>query len=104
MDIGWPTGNGKKLSNTQACCLAQQCLAPAYFLSISCGQSHVRRLYIGQMGAIHIKILAKPAVIPKNIELNRMEFRIWLVLTEHDGRFSAKASDIPSGTDTGTSF
>ena len=39
---------------------------------------------------------------PKNIELNRMEFR--LVLTEHDGRFSAKASDIPSGTDTGTCF
>ena len=22
-DIGWPTGNGKKLSNSQACCLAQ---------------------------------------------------------------------------------
>ena len=35
----------------------------------------------------------------KNIELNRMEFRIWLVLTEHDGRFSAKARDCsPSGT------
>ena len=44
------------------------------------------------------------ALYPKNIELNRMEFRIWLVLTEHDGRFSAKASDIPSGTDTGTGF
>ena len=26
-DIGWPTGNGKKLSCTQACCLAQLCLA-----------------------------------------------------------------------------
>ena len=25
-DIGWPTGNGKKLSNCQACCLAQLCL------------------------------------------------------------------------------
>ena len=25
-DIGWPTGNGKKLSCTQACCLAQLCL------------------------------------------------------------------------------
>ena len=60
--------------------------------------------YIGQMGAIQIKILAKPAAIPKNIELNRMEFRIWLVLTEHDGRFSAKASDSLSGTDTGTGF
>ena len=24
---GWPTGNGKKLSNSQACCLAQLCLA-----------------------------------------------------------------------------
>ena len=28
-DIGWPTGNGKKLSNSQACCLAQLCLASA---------------------------------------------------------------------------
>ena len=35
-----PTGNGKKLSNSQACCLAA-----AQFLSISCGQSYVRRLY-----------------------------------------------------------
>ena len=26
---GWPTGNGKKLSNSQACCLAQLCLAAA---------------------------------------------------------------------------
>ena len=26
-DIGWPTGNGKKLSCSQACCLAQLCLA-----------------------------------------------------------------------------
>ena len=26
-DIGWPTGNGKKLSSSQACCLAQLCLA-----------------------------------------------------------------------------
>ena len=24
---GWPTGNGNKLSNSQACCLAQLCLA-----------------------------------------------------------------------------
>ena len=24
---GWPTGNGKKLSYSQACCLAQLCLA-----------------------------------------------------------------------------
>ena len=28
-DIGWPTGNGKKLSNSQACCLAQLCLGAA---------------------------------------------------------------------------
>ena len=28
-DIGWPTGNGKKLSNSQACCLNQLCLAAA---------------------------------------------------------------------------
>ena len=26
-DTGWPTGNGKKLSNSQACDLAQLCLA-----------------------------------------------------------------------------
>ena len=26
---GWPTGNGKKLSKSQACCLAQLCLAAA---------------------------------------------------------------------------
>ena len=26
---GWATGNGKKLSNSQACCLAQLCLAAA---------------------------------------------------------------------------
>ena len=28
-DIGWPTGNGKKQSNSQPCCLAQLCLAAA---------------------------------------------------------------------------
>ena len=28
-DIGCRTGNGKKLSNSQACCLAQLCLAAA---------------------------------------------------------------------------
>ena len=28
-DIGWPTGNGMKLSTSQACCLAQLCLAAA---------------------------------------------------------------------------
>ena len=26
---GWPTGNGKKLSNSQTCCLSQLCLAAA---------------------------------------------------------------------------
>ena len=26
---GWPTGNGKKLSNSKPCCLAQLCLAAA---------------------------------------------------------------------------
>ena len=29
VDIGWPTGYVKKLSNCQACCLAQLCLAAA---------------------------------------------------------------------------
>ena len=46
---GWPTGNGKKVSNRQACCLAQLCQAAAYFLSISCGLSYVRRLYATQL-------------------------------------------------------
>ena len=27
---GWPTGNGKKVSNSQACYLAHQCLAAAF--------------------------------------------------------------------------
>ena len=42
---GWPTGNGNNLSNSQACCLAQLCLAAAQFLSISCGPSWARALY-----------------------------------------------------------
>ena len=28
-DMEWPTGNGIKLSTSQACCLAQLCLAAA---------------------------------------------------------------------------
>ena len=31
---GWPTGNGKKLSSSQACCLAQLCLALHFLLAI----------------------------------------------------------------------
>ena len=42
---GCRTGNGEKLSNIQVCYLAQLCLAAASFLSVSCGQSYVRRLY-----------------------------------------------------------
>ena len=42
---GWPTGNGKKVSNSQACCLAQLCLAAASFLSIFCGPSTPSTLY-----------------------------------------------------------
>ena len=45
-DIGWPTGNRKKLSSCQAQLGQATCLAVASFLSISCGQSYVRRLYI----------------------------------------------------------
>ena len=43
MDIGWPTGNRKILSNCPACCLAQLCLAAAMFLSIACGQAVVTK-------------------------------------------------------------
>ena len=46
-DIGWPTGNGKKLSCSQAQLGQATCLAVASFLSISCGPTYVRRLYIG---------------------------------------------------------
>ena len=44
-DIGLPTGNGKKLSCSQAQVGQATCLAVALFLSISCGPSYVRRLY-----------------------------------------------------------
>ena len=45
-DIGWSTGNGKKLSCIQAQLGQATCLAVALFLSISCGPSYVRRLYM----------------------------------------------------------
>ena len=48
-DIGWPTGNRKKLSNCQAQLGQATCLAVAYLLSISCRPSYVRRLYMGYM-------------------------------------------------------
>ena len=38
-DIGWPTGNGKKLSCSQAQLGQTTCLAVALFLSISSGPS-----------------------------------------------------------------
>ena len=47
---GWPTGNGKKRSNSHACCLAQLCLAAASFFSISCGQSCGRTRYSTRNG------------------------------------------------------
>ena len=34
---GCRTGNGKKLSKSQACCLAQLCLAVAYFFPFPVG-------------------------------------------------------------------
>ena len=40
-DIGWPTGNGKKLNRSQAQLAQATGLAVAYFLSISCGPSYV---------------------------------------------------------------
>ena len=43
-DIGLPTGNGKKISCSQAQLGQATCLAVAYFLSIYCGPSYVRRL------------------------------------------------------------
>ena len=40
-----PKGNGNRLSKSQACCLAQLCLAAAEFLSISGGANYLRALY-----------------------------------------------------------
>jgi len=45
-DIGWPTGNRKKLSCCQAQLSQATCLAVAYLFSISCRPSYVRRLYL----------------------------------------------------------
>ena len=45
-DIGWPTGDGKKLSSSQAQLGQATCLADAYFLSISCVTSYVATLYL----------------------------------------------------------
>ena len=42
----WPTGNGKKLSSSQAQLGQATCLAVAEFLTISCGPSCGRTLYI----------------------------------------------------------
>ena len=44
-DIGWLTGNRKKLSCCQVQLSQATCLAVAYLLSISCRPSYVRRLY-----------------------------------------------------------
>ena len=49
-DLGWPTGNGKKLSCCQAQLSQATCLAVAYLLSISCRPSYVRRLYTAEAG------------------------------------------------------
>ena len=43
---GWPTGNGKKRSRSQAQLGQATCLSVAKFLSISCGPSWARALYI----------------------------------------------------------
>ena len=45
-DIGLPTGNGKKRSCSQAQLGQATGLAVASFLSISCGPSYVRRMYV----------------------------------------------------------
>ena len=44
--VGWPTENGKKLSNSQAQLGQATCLAVAYFLSISGGLSTPSALYM----------------------------------------------------------
>ena len=49
-DIGWPTGNGEKLSRCQAQLGQATGLAVALFLFISCGPSYVRRLYYFGLG------------------------------------------------------
>ena len=55
-DIGLPTGNGKKLSCSQAQLGQATCLAVVQFLSISCGPFFVRRAVqnITTDGMLHI--------------------------------------------------
>ena len=46
---GWPTGNGTKVSNSQACCLAQLCLAAAYFFPFPVGHPphiSIKRIFL----------------------------------------------------------
>ena len=60
-----PTGNGRKLSKSQACCLAQQCLAAAEFLSISCGANYLRALYFLQYSVI--QPVRRPGWVDSNL-------------------------------------
>ena len=49
---GWPTGNGKKLSSSQAQLGKATCLAVAYFLSISGATSTPSALYSTNIGRL----------------------------------------------------
>ena len=62
-DIGWPTGNGKKLRNYQACCLAGpavpgSCLVSFHFLlAILCPQAVLRA---AQRPGVHVLLVHIP--------------------------------------------
>ena len=45
---GWPTGNGNKLINSQACCLAQLCLGALSFFPYPVGHPETGPLKIGR--------------------------------------------------------
>ena len=83
-----PTGNGKKLSSSQACSLAQLCLAAAYFLSISCGANYLRALYMGYEYSITGSIFVCHSVLI-HVDLNRFLFdEYFLPCTELDEKYS----------------
>ena len=77
---GWSTGNGKKLSNCQACCLAQQCLAAAELLSISCGANYLRALHCIQAVKLQSKKIAifHGALNEKQCEIHQLQSIVFL--------------------------
>ena len=92
---GWPTGNGKKLSNSQACCLAQLCLAAAYFLSISCGPSTPSAMYRHYLMASP-NFCSWPSVAKMNVLPSKSVFL--RASTLHDTSLALRLCSLSRGT------